>query len=171
MYQLKNKYLKLLYLFASNVHIMVKLFGFLIFCGNSLCGIAKKLSPILTKASPCNSLLLMHNSLKNSYLGTCLMASKIGLFISTFLKVSNTSFSCSSFINLQRKGRGVLKEVETLNVTFGANFSFVNSAFSSAEFFSSRSSSFSGALYGHSSNCSSLSKVTSLTLDRRLISV
>ena len=63
------------------------------------------------------------------------MASKIGLFISTFLKVSNISFSCSSFfINLQRKGRGVLEAVETLNVTFGANFSFVDPAFSRAEF-------------------------------------
>ena len=65
---------------------MVKLFGFLRFCGNSFCGIAKQLFPILTKASPC-SLLFMHNSVKNSYLGTSLMASKIGLFISTFLKV------------------------------------------------------------------------------------
>ena len=92
--------------------------------------------------------------------------------ISTFLKEPNISFSCSSFfINLQRKGRGVLEVVETLNVIFGANFSFIDSAFSRVKFFSSSSSSFSGALCGHSSNCSSLSKVTSLTLDYRLISV
>ena len=81
--------------------------------------------PMLIFSFPFSLLLCVHSSFKNlTYMGICLMASKRGMFTSTFLNVSRIFLSTSSIfllgMALGGKGNGmesVAIEVEGVEVT------------------------------------------------------
>src|SRR5215470_12059528 len=84
-----------------------------------------------TRSLPFNLLLLVHISLRNlAYLGICFIASKRGIFISTFRKVSKISFSCdasASFFDctiLWGKGRGIGGSSSLCWICFSFSFFF-----------------------------------------------
>ena len=95
--------------------------GSLHFGGNLRWIIAEAFSPTLRISLPFSFLFDVQSSFRNlAYLGTCLIASRRGIFTSTFWKVSSNSFSNSSFFDLfllLGKGRGI-QSVEVLDWDF-----------------------------------------------------
>src|ERR1043165_8328459 len=104
-------------------------------------------------------LLLVHNSLRNfAYLGICLITSSNGMLISTFLKVSNISFSSFIFLVFASlSGKGGLVSVETNGSTLSSGISMISSS--------------SSVLGGSGFNSFPLLRVTALTFSLGLSSV
>ena len=98
---------------------------------------AETFSTTINFSSLCNLRFDVQRFFKNlAYLGIFSIASKSGMFTSTFQKVSRISFSCSSFFdlaNLLGKGKGI--ELVDL-VVVGGELTFTEAFCSSSSFLS-----------------------------------
>ena len=103
------------------IHGIVNVLGSLHFWDNLHWIIVDTFFPTLRTSLPFSFLFDVQRSFRNlAYLGTCLIASRRGIFTSTFWKVSSNSFSNSSFFDLfllLGKGRRI-QSVEVLDLDF-----------------------------------------------------